>query len=269
LCKALEWAEKALVLAEQCQDNETSAALYTTAHTAWLFLDYERGTHLHPSIAFARNAGSERWVNVMYANWGEPELYQFHHAEHYLTAGIASATECDLDDIRLYMLACQALTYVHLGRWHDAAEAATVVMHSVRGLTIGRIMGLVALGRLRARRGDPGVQIALDEALELAIQAGNIQRLGPVYAARAEAAWLAGDHAGAIQAARAVYDLAVCKQHPWMAGELAFWRWRAGDMLAPPAGSCTICHIWRAFLPRGVAGNNVAAEQPGLLMVTT
>jgi hypothetical protein len=95
-------------------------------------------------------------------------------------------------------------------------------------------MVLVALGRLRARRGDPGVYTALDEALDLAIGADNIQRLGPVYAARAEAAWLAGDHERTVQEARAVYDLAVSKQHPWMTGELAFWRTRAGDTVAPP-----------------------------------
>ena len=58
---------------------------------------------------------------------------------------------------------------------------------------IGRIMALVALGRLRARRGDPGATGALDEALALATQTDTLQRLAPVRAARAEAAWLDGD----------------------------------------------------------------------------
>lgn len=252
--ETLVWAEKALTLAERFRDNEILAALYTTIGTAWLFLDYERGCeYLHRGMAFARDLGLEVWVTNMYANLGagSGELYQFHHAERYLAAGIAYATECDLDDSRLYMLACQALTYVHLGRWRDAAEAATVVLHSASGLTIGRIMVLVALGRLRARRGDPGVHTALDEALELATQAGNIQRLGPVYAARAEAAWLAGDRAGALQEAGAIYDLAVSKQHPWLVGELAFWRWRSGAAVAPPDWIATpfalhLASDWRA-----------------------
>ncbi len=34
--------------------------------------------------------------------------------------------------------------------------------------------------------------------------------------------------------ARAVYDLAIEKHHPWLAGELAYWRWRAGDKFSPP-----------------------------------
>ena len=34
--------------------------------------------------------------------------------------------------------------------------------------------------------------------------------------------------------ARAAYVLAVDKRHPWFAGELAYWRWKAGDLdLAP------------------------------------
>jgi DNA-binding CsgD family transcriptional regulator len=55
-----------------------------------------------------------------------------------------------------------------------------------------------------------------------------------VRAARAEAAWLAGDCERTIREARAVYDLAVSKRHPWVTGELAFWRQRAGDTVVPP-----------------------------------
>ena len=47
-------------------------------------------------------------------------------------------------------------------------------------------MALVALGRVRARRGDPGAAAALDEALDLASQTDTLQRLAPVRAARAE-----------------------------------------------------------------------------------
>jgi DNA-binding CsgD family transcriptional regulator len=47
--------------------------------------------------------------------------------------------------------------------------------------------------------------------------------------ARAEAAWLAGDRRRTLLEARAGYDLAVNKRHPWIAGELAYWLWRTGD----------------------------------------
>jgi DNA-binding CsgD family transcriptional regulator len=55
-----------------------------------------------------------------------------------------------------------------------------------------------------------------------------------VHAARAEAAWLAGDGDSAVEEASAAYELAIEKRHPWFAGELAYWRWKAnGDSTAP------------------------------------
>ena len=96
---------------------------------------------------------------------------------------------------------------------------------------------LTALGRVRARSGDAEATTTLDEALQVAARADNLQRLGPVRAARAEAAWLSPepDRLDRVLAeARAIYDLAIEKRHPWLAGELAFWRWRGGDRFTLP-----------------------------------
>jgi DNA-binding CsgD family transcriptional regulator len=48
-------------------------------------------------------------------------------------------------------------------------------------------------------------------------------------------AWLSGDDARAIAEVRAAYDIALSKKHPWVAGELAYWLWRAGENSSPPA----------------------------------
>jgi DNA-binding CsgD family transcriptional regulator len=93
---------------------------------------------------------------------------------------------------------------------------------------------LIALGRVRSRRGDPGAVEVLDEALELARPGGHLQRLGHVHAGRAEAAWLSGRPERAAAEARAAYPLAVGKRHPWFAGELAYWQWKAGALDAGP-----------------------------------
>jgi DNA-binding CsgD family transcriptional regulator len=99
---------------------------------------------------------------------------------------------------------------------------------------ISRIMALLALGRLRARRGDPDTATLLDEALALAEQTQTLQRIAPVRAARAEAAWLASDRERTLDEARAAYDLSVSKRHPWFTGELAWWQWRAGESIPAP-----------------------------------
>lgn len=51
-----------------------------------------------------------------------------------------------------------------------------------------------------------------------------------MHAARAEAAWLAGDPDRAVEEARAAYGLALEKRHLWFAGELAYWQWKAGAL---------------------------------------
>ena len=234
--EALAWAEKALSLAEQFQDAEVLAAVHSTIGTCWLFLDYERGcSYLERCLAMAADAGVEGRVAHIYTNLGSGsgELHRFHSAARYLARGISYAAARDLDTHRLYMLAWQAVTDLYLGRWREAGETAAEVLHMSGATANSRITALVALGRLRARQGDSSHRATLDEALELATCAGNLQRLGPVRAARAEAAWLAGDHNRALEEARAIYDMAVEKRHPWIAGELAFWRWRAGEEIVP------------------------------------
>jgi DNA-binding CsgD family transcriptional regulator len=167
----------------------------------------------------------------VYGNWGATacDLYQLDDAEKYLAKGIDYSAERDLDLIRLYLLAWQAYTLLYLGRWSEVAEVANEVFVRPDINAINRIPALVVLGRLHARRGDPEPQDLLDEALALATRTNAFQDIGQVRVARAEAAWLAGDRQRALLEARAGYDLAVSKRHPWIAGELAFWRWRAGE----------------------------------------
>ena len=65
------------------------------------------------------------------------------------------------------------------------------------------------LGLVRARRGDPEVWPPLDEALALAEPTGELPRIAPVAAARAEAAWLEGEHEAVAEATEAALDFAV------------------------------------------------------------
>lgn len=131
-----------------------------------------------------------------------------------------------------YAQAWLACVHVYRGRWDAAASLARIAAAS--GQRISEITALIALGRLRARRGDPGAFDILDEALDLARPGGHLQRLGHAHAARAEAAWLAGDTDRTVEEAQAVYALALEKRHLWFAGELAYWQWKAGELEEAP-----------------------------------
>jgi DNA-binding CsgD family transcriptional regulator len=84
------------------------------------------------------------------------------------------------------------------------------------------------LALVRARRGDPEVHPLLDEAWALAEPTGELPRLGPVAAARAEVAWLEGQHEVIAPVTEAALELATRVRSPWTVGELACWRRRAG-----------------------------------------
>ena len=87
---------------------------------------------------------------------------------------------------------------------------------------------------MRARRGDPGVADVLDEALETALGGGHLQRLGHVRAARAEAAWLAGDASGRSRKPAPSTTSRSRNVTSGSPGELAYWQWKAGAPVDVP-----------------------------------
>ena len=64
----------------------------------------------------------------------------------------------------------------------------------------------------------------------------ELQFIGPVAAARAEAAWLEGRSAAVAQETDDALALALARGEGWIAAELACWRRRAGIVEEPPAG---------------------------------
>ena len=122
------------------------------------------------------------------------------------------------------------------GLWAEAGESAQIALPDPRTWSVPRIAALAVVGLLRARRGDPEVWEPLDEALALAEPTGEPQRVGPVAAARAEAAWLAGELEAIGPATGEALALAGQLGAPWVVGELAAWRRRAGIEEPVPEG---------------------------------
>ena len=163
---------------------------------------------------------------------GLAEMYELERGEAALRDHIRFAAERELD--ASYTRAWLAAVLVYSGRWAEGTDLAAAVQRR-QGTTVSVITAGVALGRVRARRGDPGADQVLDEALALAQPGGHLQRIGHVRAARAEAAWLTGAVERTAAEASAAYDLALGKRHAWFAGELAYWQWKAGRPAVVPA----------------------------------
>lgn len=236
--EAIQWIEKNLALPGVTENIGAMIRARTTLGAAWMFLEYDRGCDLlEELLADCHSLGEAiQAANVLvHLTTHSAELHQFARAEKYLQAGLAQAVEADVELLRLLLLAEKSHIDLAQGRWTEAAETAGDVLRRPGISVVTRSKALILLARVRARRGDPGVAPLLQEGLALAERAGTLLRLGPVRAARAEAAWLAGEPARCRAEARAASALAVDKRHPWFAGELAYWRWRAGDRVKPMA----------------------------------
>jgi ATP/maltotriose-dependent transcriptional regulator MalT len=225
--QALHFGRRAILMADALHDTTTLAAANQTVGTALLAADDETGrTYLDRSLQQAGAEGLDTLVSVGYLNAGSAYAEQYHldTAQAYLTRGISFAEEHDFDGNQHYMQAWLALVYLQRGQLAEARRMAEKLLAEDELAVVSRIMALVALGRSKARTGDPDVASVLDEALALATPTGSLQRLAPVRLARAEAAWLGGDPELAAAEAQSVWGLATGHRHKWHTGEIAYWQ---------------------------------------------
>lgn len=235
--QALLFGWRAIRMASALGDRATLAAAHLSVGSALLVADDADGrAHLDSALRLAREDCRDEIVAHGYLNIGSSYGEQFHLAlsERYLREGAAFAAERDLDQHLHYMQAWLALTLTYRGRLEEAEATALGLLATEAVAPVSRIMALAALGRLRARRGAPGAQEALDEALDLALPTGTLQRIAPVRLARAEMAALAGDLALARREADCVLQLAVAHRHKWHVGEVAYWQSRCGTACDVP-----------------------------------
>jgi DNA-binding CsgD family transcriptional regulator/tetratricopeptide (TPR) repeat protein len=160
---------------------------------------------------------------------------QYDVAGEWADTAVDYCSERGLELYRFYALGYKARIELDQGRWDDAAEAAAAVLPIHRASILPRIWGLVVLGLVRARRGDPGYEKLLEEAWALAEPTDESLRMGPVAAARAEAAWLVGDREGIETATERPFLRTIEERDAGVLGDLALWRRRAGiDDGVPP-----------------------------------
>jgi len=229
--RAVTWGRRAIELAERLGETEILAHALNNVGTAEVENGSDEGwAQLGKSLELALGHGLQEHAARAYTNLASAgvELHEYALAESYLDAGIEYCRDHDLDTWLLYMSGWKARAELEQGRWDAAQETVATVLDHPRVSGMTRIPPLTVLGQLRARRGDPDPLVALDEALQLAEQTGELQRLGPVAAARAEARWLAAEDGSVAGETDVALAMAVALADPWLTGELEAWRRRAG-----------------------------------------
>jgi len=229
-------AEKGLAIAHRVEDEGPMPRLLEVAGLCWLYLDHALGMeYLKRALALSLELNHTLRAGNLYSNLYSiyVDFHEFERADELLATGTSYVREHELVAMWALMEGWLAIHKLHRGEWAEAERIAKQAIE--RGpVSPGRGPALTALGRLRTRRGEPEAMAALDESLEMLLALGFRQREGMIRAARAEAAWWAGDRARTLAEARAAFNLALTHQQPVYVGELAFWIWRAGERVALP-----------------------------------
>ncbi len=222
-------ARRGLQIAELYGDEEVHVHLLTTYGTTQLCVgDLSGVAALEDGLRRAQAAGLDdpagrAWNNLIdhFVCFREPTV-ALAHARDALAFAYAK-------DLKVHTQCIEGMvagSLLDAGRYDEAIESAMSVVSTPGTSAVHRVEPLWALGRIRARRGDPGVWELLDESMELAVKGAEPQLICPVRAARAEAAWLAGDFVRGAEEARAGLEALPEPGAAWSRGELALALWR-------------------------------------------
>jgi DNA-binding CsgD family transcriptional regulator/tetratricopeptide (TPR) repeat protein len=237
--RAETWATQAIDLARELDDQSTLAhSLNNLGSTRLRVGDMAGYGLLEESLEIAVRGHYDDHAGRAYANltWTALDYRDYDKAQEYVDEGLAYAWRRELAGNIYYMTAERARLQFERGNWQQAEEDALWVLGRPEEPGITRMPALAVLARLQVRRGDSEVDETLDQAWRLAEPTGELQRIAPVAAARAELAWLRDDPEGITSAIAHAHQLSLTAPQPWITDELTFWMWRATGTAAPLEG---------------------------------
>jgi len=221
--------ERAVALAREVGDAAIlSHALTNVGSARWQLGDSVAWSLMEEGLRVALAAGEVEHACRAYVviAWHHLDELRLDDAERNLAEGIGLAERHDHLGYLGYLNAELGMAKVARAEWDDAVRAAR---RGLDGVPLVRHGALTVLGRVRARRGEPGGEELLREAWELAVELRELERTGPTAVARAEAAWLAGDHAAVWAVAGPVHEDARRLGYAPLQAELGYWLTKAGQ----------------------------------------
>lgn len=225
LDETLALGARAIELAERLDRPEVLCHALNNVGAAeqWLDLASSR-QHLARSLEIALDGNFQEHAARAFTNRACSEMNQLSHAEAqaFLDRGIDYCVENDLATWRDYMRGVRAQLLLRQGLWNEAAAEALEVITNDQATPLVRYPALVALVKLRLRRGDPAAEPLLAEMKRFLEKGTELQRLLAYAAIVAEQAWLGeADNAEALRLIELAETLSPA---PAVFAELACWR---------------------------------------------
>jgi DNA-binding CsgD family transcriptional regulator/tetratricopeptide (TPR) repeat protein len=225
--EAVRLGEHAVAVARTAGDPAIlSHALQNLGMAQWSLGDPAGWPHVEESLRIALAAGATEDACRAYLNMTSALLSDLRLGEAARTAvaGIGVAEDSGHRTYLAHLYVALADVRLAAAEWDEAVAAAG---RAVDTAPTTQCEALRVLGLVRARRGTPGAAELLARAWDLAEVLGELQYLGPVAAASAEAAWLRGDHAAVRAVAEPVHAEAGRLAAARIAAPLGYWLSRA------------------------------------------
>ncbi len=230
--EAVEWGERAIALARELDDRGALAHALNNVGTALVESGDRAGVAmLEDAARIATEDGQhDNAVRaIVNLGWGRLLKRAYPAAFATIERGLAFARANDLGSYDQYLLGMRAWARLETGDWRGVEEdgRAVLAMDSLYR-AISTHPGMVAYGRLMARRGEPEAEALLADAWERAVVADEPQRLIPAACACAELAWLAGDQEALRRHAADAVEAVLGTKESRLIGEALLWAHRAG-----------------------------------------
>ena len=163
--QAIAWGQRALELAREFNDSETASH----ADVCIGAIEAQRGdpagsAKLERTLEAAIEAGLEEVAARAFDRLvgAAVRTRSFAAVDLYLARGVDYCSERDLGNWRQSLVALGARADLDRGRWSDAAAGAARVLRTARTQGSAPALARSVLALVRARRGDPGVDDALE-----------------------------------------------------------------------------------------------------------
>lgn len=236
---AIAEADEAIALAESLDLPGVVSDALNTRGSARLSVGLPWRPDLERALEVAVGAGAPEATARAYVNLqsGLIAEYDLVRAEHWYRRGMEYCEGHDLGTFVNCLAGAETTRLELAGAWDECVALAESRLARTDLSPVNRLCSYLALGLVRARRGDPaGAWPLLDRALADGTSLDEPQYLVPIRLSRAEAHWLAGD----LDAARA--EASAAGEHaprvdPWVRGLASVWRERLGLPRCPgPVG---------------------------------
>lgn len=234
---AIDWGERALKLARQLGENEI--IIHALGNIGSAKADDPGATSL-PELAqsFDLAVAGKYHDHVERASCNLSCTYywrrDYESALAYIERGVAYADSLDLSHWEGYLRGWRAMVWLDQGDLSRAEEEAQEICSRSYAAETYRFPALIALARVRIRRGDQDAETPFEAARRLATAMAEPQRTVYIAMLVAEEAWQQNDAAApAVHEAKSllseVHALAEQRHACWVAEDAALWLYMLGE----------------------------------------